>query len=98
MTNCKAESSDAGLMHVQYGQSESENWLGPINLTATEVQVFYDHPGQLLIDSNKEFPSVPAVGQQGIFSLRWHCFFWGCILARPIHAIKGNRPVVLLGD
>ena len=37
-----------------------------------------------------KFPSVPAVGQQGIFSLGWHCFFWGCILARPIHAI-GRR-------
>ena len=43
-------------MHVQYGESESENWLVPINLTAAEVQVFYDHPEQLLVDSNKEFP------------------------------------------
>ena len=51
-----AESSDGGLMHVQYGESESENWLVPITLTAAEVQEFYDHPEQLLIDSNKEFP------------------------------------------
>ncbi|MEJ2235006.1 MAG: HD domain-containing phosphohydrolase [Syntrophobacterales bacterium] len=51
-----AESSDGGLMHVQYGESESENWLVPINLTAAEVQTFYDHPEQLLVDSNKEFP------------------------------------------
>ena len=52
-----AESSDGGLMHVQYGESESENWLVPIGLTAAEVQEFYDHPEQLLIDSNKEFPN-----------------------------------------
>jgi HAMP domain-containing protein len=51
-----AESSDAGLMHVQYGESESENWLVPIKLTAAEVQAFYDEPEQLLIDSNKELP------------------------------------------
>ena len=51
-----AESSDGGLMHVQYGESESENWLVPINLTAAEVQTFYDHPEQLLVDSSKEFP------------------------------------------
>jgi response regulator RpfG family c-di-GMP phosphodiesterase/HAMP domain-containing protein len=51
-----AESSDGGLMHVQYGESESENWLVPITLTAAEVQEFYDHPEQLLIDSNEEFP------------------------------------------
>jgi HAMP domain-containing protein len=51
-----AESSDAGLMHVQYGESESENWLVPIKLTAAEVQTFYDEPEQLLIDSNKELP------------------------------------------
>jgi response regulator RpfG family c-di-GMP phosphodiesterase/HAMP domain-containing protein len=51
-----AESSDGGLMHVQYGESESENWLVPIRLTAAEVQEFYDHPEQLLVDSNKKFP------------------------------------------
>jgi HAMP domain-containing protein len=52
-----AESSDGGLMHVQYGESESENWLVPISLTATELQAFYDDPEQLLIDSNKGFPN-----------------------------------------
>jgi HAMP domain-containing protein len=52
-----AESSDGGLMHVQYGESDSENWLVPINLTATELQAFYDDPEQLLIDSNKGFPN-----------------------------------------
>ncbi len=51
-----AESSDGGLMHVQYGESESENWLVPIRLTAAEVQEFYDHPEQLLVDSNKKLP------------------------------------------
>jgi response regulator RpfG family c-di-GMP phosphodiesterase/HAMP domain-containing protein len=51
-----SESSDAGLMHVQYGESESENWLVPINLTAAELQAFHDHPEQLFVDSNKEFP------------------------------------------
>jgi HAMP domain-containing protein len=51
-----AESSDGGLMHVQYGESESENWLVPIKLTAAEVQGLYDHPEQLLVDSNKGFP------------------------------------------
>jgi HD-GYP domain-containing protein (c-di-GMP phosphodiesterase class II) len=55
-----SESSDAGLMHVQYGESESENWLVPINLTAAELQAFYDHPEQLLVDSNKEFPPYLA--------------------------------------
>jgi len=51
-----AESSDGGLMHVQYGESESENWLAPINLTAAEVQELYDHPEQLFVDPNKEIP------------------------------------------
>ena len=45
-------------MHVQYGESESENWLVSISLTAADVQEFYDYPEQLLVDSNKEIPPL----------------------------------------
>ena len=51
-----AASSDAGLMHVQYGQSESENWLVPVRLSAEDVNDLYDHPEQLLMDSTEEHP------------------------------------------
>jgi putative nucleotidyltransferase with HDIG domain len=55
-----SESSDAGLMHIQYGESESENWLVPITLRPEEVQTLYEHPEQLLIDSTTESPQYLA--------------------------------------
>jgi HAMP domain-containing protein len=55
-----SESSDAGLMHIQYGESESENWLVPITLRPEEVQTLYEHPEQLLIDSTTEYPQYLA--------------------------------------
>jgi HAMP domain-containing protein len=51
-----AESSDAGLMHIQYGQSEGENWLAPVRLSTEDIQKLDDHPEQLLLDIPKEFP------------------------------------------
>jgi len=51
-----AESSDAGLMHIQYGQSEGENWLVPVRLSTEEVQKLEDHPEQLLFHIPNEFP------------------------------------------
>ena len=49
-------SSDAGLMHIQYGQSEGENWLVPIRLSPEDIRKLDDHPEQLLFDIPKEFP------------------------------------------
>jgi len=51
-----AESSDAGLMHIQYGQSEGENWLAPVRLSTEDVEKLEDHREQLLMDIPKEFP------------------------------------------
>ncbi len=51
-----AESSDAGLMHIQYGQSEGENWLVPVRLSTEDVRKLDDHPEQLLFDVPNEFP------------------------------------------
>jgi HAMP domain-containing protein len=51
-----AESSDAGLMHIQYGQSEGENWLAPIRLSTEDIRKLEDHPEQLLFDIPQEFP------------------------------------------
>jgi len=51
-----AESSDAGLMHIQYGQSEGENWLAPVRLSTEDIEKLEDHPEQLLLDIPKEFP------------------------------------------
>lgn len=51
-----SESSDAGLMHIQYGQSEGENWLVPIRLTTEDIQELNDYPEQLLVESTKEYP------------------------------------------
>jgi len=51
-----AESSDAGLMHIQYGQSEGENWLAPVRLNTEDIEKLEDHPEQLLLDIPKEFP------------------------------------------
>ncbi len=55
-----SESSDAGLMHIQYGESESENWLVPITLSPEDVQELYDNPEQLLIDPTDEYPQYLA--------------------------------------
>ncbi|MGW8208556.1 MAG: HD domain-containing phosphohydrolase [Syntrophobacteria bacterium] len=51
-----AESSDAGLMHIQYGQSEGENWLVPVRLSTEDIRKLDDHPEQLLFDVPNEFP------------------------------------------
>jgi putative nucleotidyltransferase with HDIG domain len=51
-----AESSDAGLMHIQYGQSEGENWLAPVRLSTEDIEKLEDHPELLLLDIPKEFP------------------------------------------
>jgi len=51
-----AESSDAGLMHIQYGQSEGENWLVPVRLSTEDIGKLDDHPEQLLFDVPNEFP------------------------------------------
>jgi HAMP domain-containing protein len=51
-----AESSDAGLMHIQYGQSEGENWLAPVRLSTEDIEKLEDHPEQLLLDIPEEFP------------------------------------------
>ena len=50
------EASDAGLMHIQYGQSEGENWLVPIRLSPEDIRKLDDHPEQLLFDIPNEFP------------------------------------------
>ena len=50
------ESSDAGLMHIQYGQSEGENWLVPVRLSPEDIRKLDDHPEQLLFDIPNEFP------------------------------------------
>jgi putative nucleotidyltransferase with HDIG domain len=47
-------------MHIQYGASESENWLLPVRLSVEEVKELYDHPEQLLIDSTGEYPQYLA--------------------------------------
>ena len=51
-----AESSDAGLMHIQYSQSEGENWLAPVRLNREDIHKLDDNPEQLLMDTPKEFP------------------------------------------
>ena len=51
-----AESSDAGLMHIQYGQSEGENWLVPVRLSTEDIRKLDDHPEQLLFHIPNEFP------------------------------------------
>ena len=51
-----ADSSDAGLMHIQYGQSEGENWLAPVRLSTEDIQKLDDNPEQLLLDFPQEFP------------------------------------------
>jgi putative nucleotidyltransferase with HDIG domain len=51
-----AESSDAGLMHIQYGESEGENWLVPVRLDSEDVQRLDDNPEQLLLHLPQEFP------------------------------------------
>jgi HAMP domain-containing protein len=51
-----AEASDAGLMHIQYGQSEGENWLAPVRLSTADIQKLDDNPEQLLLDIPPEFP------------------------------------------
>jgi HAMP domain-containing protein len=51
-----AESSDAGLMHIQYGQSEGENWLAPVRLSTEDIRKLDDNPEQLLLDIPQEFP------------------------------------------
>jgi putative nucleotidyltransferase with HDIG domain len=55
-----AESSNSGLMYIQYNESESENWLVPIRLSVEEVKELYDHPEQLLLDSTGEYPQYLA--------------------------------------
>jgi putative nucleotidyltransferase with HDIG domain len=55
-----SEASDSGLMHIQYGASESENWLVPVRLSVEEVKELYDHPEQLLMDSTGENPQYLA--------------------------------------
>ncbi|MCG6982465.1 MAG: HD domain-containing protein [Deltaproteobacteria bacterium] len=51
-----AESSDAGLMHIQYGESEGENWLVPVRLDSEDVQRLDDNPEQLLLHIPQGFP------------------------------------------
>ena len=51
-----AESSDAGLMHIQYGHSEGENWLVPVRLNSEDVQKLDNNPEQLLLHIPQEFP------------------------------------------
>ena len=51
-----ADASDAGLMHIQYGQSEGENWLVPVRLKREDVQRLDDNPEQLLLHIQKECP------------------------------------------
>ena len=51
-----ADSSDAGLMHIQYGESEGENWLVPVRLDSEDVQKLDDNPEQLLLHIPQKFP------------------------------------------
>ena len=51
-----AESSDAGLMHIQYGQSEGENWLVPVRLGTEDTRRLDAYPEQLLFAVPEEFP------------------------------------------
>ena len=51
-----ADSSDAGLMHIQYGESEGENWLVPVRLDSEDVQRLDDNPEQLLLHIPQGFP------------------------------------------
>lgn len=83
-----AESSNAGLMHVQYGESESENWLVPVTLTAAEVQEFYDHPEQVLVDSNKGLPNY----LQSLTDLEAELF-----LALPMFVAEKLSGLIVLG-
>jgi putative nucleotidyltransferase with HDIG domain len=50
------EASDAGLMYIQYGQSEDENWLVPVRLAADDIGKLDDCPEQLLFEVPQEFP------------------------------------------
>jgi putative nucleotidyltransferase with HDIG domain len=50
------ESSDAGLMHIQYGLSEGDNWLVPVRLSTEDIRKLDDQPEQLLFDIPNEFP------------------------------------------
>jgi putative nucleotidyltransferase with HDIG domain len=43
-------------MHIQYGQSEGENWLAPVRLSTEDIEKLEDHPEQLLLDIPEEFP------------------------------------------
>jgi putative nucleotidyltransferase with HDIG domain len=68
-----SESPNAGLMHIQYGDAESENWLVPITLTVEEVQNLNDNPEQLLIEATEEYPhylaSLAGMGIELFFAL-----------------------------
>ena len=55
-----ASSSDAGLMHIQYGQSEGENWLVPVRLDSGDVQRVVDNPEELLFHVPRELPKYLA--------------------------------------
>ena len=50
------EASDAGLMHIQYGQSEGESWLVPVRLSTEDIRQLDDHPEQLLFHIPMELP------------------------------------------
>jgi putative nucleotidyltransferase with HDIG domain len=50
------EASDAGLMHIQYGQSQDENWLVPVRLGTEDIGKLDAYPEQLLFDVPQEFP------------------------------------------
>ncbi|UCE81629.1 MAG: HD domain-containing protein [Deltaproteobacteria bacterium] len=68
-----SESPNAGLMHIQYGDAESENWLVPITLAVEEVQNLNDNPEQLLIEATEEYPhylaSLAGMGIELFFAL-----------------------------
>ena len=51
-----ADASDAGLMHIQYGQSEGENWLVPVRLGTEDTRRLDAYPEQLLFAVPEEFP------------------------------------------